>query len=200
MKFKSNHITRVENPRLPDDIIVGVQVLLEDSSQPTVLQDYRKAERNVGRELIRRLVREEIGEDEFVIFGSPNQKPQGMYDGNPLNISISHVGGLIGGVISEKRVCGLDLEKTDRRVHPDLKKRILHPEEEKLVEGRIPVLQLWTIKEAALKWCGTGLRTAMSNICITDIDSPVYHAVFNDGKQTEICSFEYHQHWMSIAY
>jgi len=200
MSFDNNQITIIKDRHLPVDVIAGVQELPKQSDTGKGGAEYRKAERFAGRELIRKLVEQEIGNDEFVIFGSPNQKPQGLYGGNMLNISISHVKGLIGGVISEKRVVGLDLERMNRTVHPGLTARLLHPKEKKLLDDQISVLQVWTIKESALKWCGTGLRTAMSKICISIIDPPIYQAVFDDGKKAEICSFENNRHWISIAY
>ncbi|MEX2368110.1 MAG: 4'-phosphopantetheinyl transferase superfamily protein, partial [Balneolaceae bacterium] len=198
--FKSHPITKIKAPGLPDDLIIGIQELPGPSDGKEGGSDYRKAERSAGRNLIRRLVREEIGNEEFDIFGSPNQKPQGWYGEQLIHISISHVRGLIGGAISEKRFVGLDLERKNRVVHPGLKKRILHPDEKELTDDHISVLQLWTLKESALKWCGSGLRTAMNKICVTTVDQNRFRAVFDDGKTTEIYALDFNDHWISVAY
>ncbi|MEX0995409.1 MAG: 4'-phosphopantetheinyl transferase superfamily protein [Balneolaceae bacterium] len=199
MNVDDSRIIKVGEFCLPEDLFVGVKKLENLPDTPGKGSDARKKERKAGRQLIRQLVREEIGDMEFEIFGSPNQKPQGIYGEHPLHISISHVSGLIGGAISENRIVGLDLENKNRTVHPGLQSRILHPKEG-LLEDQHSVLQIWTLKEAALKWCGTGLRTAMSKIYITGISRHKYHAVFEDGKETEICNFDYNDHWVSVAY
>lgn len=128
----------------------------------------------------------------------PSGKPRlNDTDGSIYGFSVSHTSDLwlcgvyLGGEL------GVDVERTDRRVHERLIQRILHQEEE--IETFESVMQLWTIKEAVLKLTGTGLRTNMSNVLISRISEEIFK-VNHDKYSVTVVSFESSGHWISVAY
>lgn len=159
----------------------------------------RREEKAAGRSLISDIVAERLGEENLKIESAENQKPFASYNGRPVQISIAHTRNMICAAVSERKRLGIDLEPVQREVNPRLRKRILHQNESEVLQ-KIPTLQLWTIKEAALKWLGSGLRTDMNSVHVVSAENPLFHMKFPDGRHAVVCSFEYSSHWISIAY
>lgn len=190
----------IHHRSLPGNIWAAVRAV-EYSADPVPGQkgEARKKEKAAGRLLIKDIVAVKLGGEKLKIESSEAQKPSAVYNGSPVQISIAHTRSMICGAVSEKKILGIDLEPVYRKIHPLLKKRILHEDEIEAVQNISP-LQLWTIKEAALKWLGSGLRTDMNTVHIISAGNPLFHITFPDGQRTAVCSFEYRSHWISIAY
>src|SRR5690625_5677485 len=106
---------------------------------------------------------------------------------------------MICGVISPHRSVVVVIESIRRDVHPGLKRRISHPSEVERVH-ELPALQLWTLKEAALKWCGSGLRTAMNRVCVVDARNPFCRLQLPDKRGVSLYSRRFGDRWLSVAY
>ena len=106
----------------------------------------------------------------------------------PLFVSIGHAGRgePIGGAALASVPVGLDLERITRR-HPDLWRRMLAPEEHALLDamgGPTDEAQTlaWSLKEAVLKGCQTGLRAGMRSITLMDVDAARQRLAARDGS------------------
>ncbi len=184
---------------LPEDVIVAVcspDIAGNSYEDPVSI---KKEETRIARSLVAEIVAEKFGKGHFEILSEKDKKPTARLNGKPIHISISHCREIICGAVSAERVLGVDVESVYRSCYPKLRDRIVNERETGFVES-VSTLQLWTIKEAALKWSGSGLRTAMNKIRITKNRKPLFLVELPDGKCIEICSFEYSGHWMSVAF
>lgn len=197
MPGKSLHFIR--QPELPADIRIVVRWRQNDTMPLNSMVNGRERERREGRQLIKDAISEYLGTGRLTIRTEEGGKPYASLDDQPVHISISHNPWMICGVISPYRSVGVDLESIRRDVHPALKRRISHPSEDEGVHG-LPALQLWTLKEAALKWCGSGLRTAMNRVCVVDARSPFFRLQLPDKRIVSLYSLRFQDHWVSVAY
>jgi phosphopantetheinyl transferase len=195
----TKHMSIVEQSLIPNDIniaVSGIERPHVSSGQPA---NYKMEETKIGRRLIADIVKMNYGDKDFEIHSEKDKKPTAYYDGKPIYISIAHCRSMVCGAVSMEREVGIDIEHRSRPCYQGLQKRILNESEGALLTS-FSVLQLWTIKEAALKWSGDGLRTAMKKIRIVEQNDPLYHIEFPDGHVIEICSFHCKNHWLSVAY
>lgn len=150
------------------------------------------------------MLREALGrpEWEFSIYRHANQAPyvQLILDNSIHPISISHTEQFTLIALSKwKYPIGIDIEAQSRKVPEGLHKRILSPGEHSSEIQALPVIQLWTLKEAALKWAGTGLRTAMNSLTVHKKSSEMFSVHFSDGTFVSARSFVLDNYWVSIA-
>ena len=112
-----------------------------------------------GRELLRRLYREETGLELPQIRTTDRGKP--YFADNPWHFSISHTPRHAFCVLSRKNVA-IDAEELDRKVNLRLADKVLSPEEkarfDAAEEKEKALLTFWVLKEAAAKLSGDGLR------------------------------------------
>lgn len=92
------------------------------------------------------------------------------------------------------------MEMCNREVHPRLMSRMRHREEPEKVYTAYDPIQVWTMKEAALKAIGTGLRKPMNSVRLYPISENNLEIEFNNGKKAKICSFCHNDQWISICY
>lgn len=118
-----------------------------------------------SEDFVRRLVRARYGlEDrELVIIRDEYGKPF-FQDCPHLHFNISHTEGLMVCGLSDK-ILGLDVERLTP-YRPALVNRYFSPDERAYVLKEEPgrdrrFTELWTLKEAWLKWRGTGIRTPL---------------------------------------
>jgi len=106
----------------------------------------------------------------FSLHRISNQAPFLTYsDDTPdFPLSLTHTHDLtILACSRNARSIGVDAERIQRKVPEGLLNRMLsHAEKEEKEVLTLPPIQLWTIKEASLKWAGTGLRTPMNTLTI----------------------------------
>lgn len=83
------------------------------------------------------------------------------FEDSSIFFSISHTKDHVFCVLSSKPV-GLDAEKTDRIIRPELADKILSPSEKdrymQASDKKEALLRFWVLKEAATKCTGEGLR------------------------------------------
>ncbi len=126
-------------------------------------------------------------------------KPCAVNGSSRLYVSFSHSKEYVMCAVSKTRDIGLDIEWTRRKVDARLVKRILN-EQEWEVYGEDDPLKLWTMKEAAVKCLGTGLRTNLKELKLKKNAKNRISIKINDDKSFQICSFTALDHQISIAY
>lgn len=128
------------------------------------------------------------------------EKPRVECSEPEISASFSHTDKLVSAAISEKHIVGVDMEWSGREVNPKLMTRMRHIEEESGFYERRPGIQIWTLKESALKAIGTGLRKPMKSVKLKEESEFLFSVEFDDGKQAKICSFRENDQWISICY
>lgn len=126
-------------------------------------------------------------------------KPFGIYHNSRYNLSLAHTGQKVICGLSPTIPIGLDIEPIARRVDERLRNRILHEDEHRKLAD-VPVLRLWTLKEALVKLNGQGLRTDLKTVRIAVEEDQVFSGKFDNEKSAIICSFQHCDHWIAVAY
>ncbi len=84
--------------------------------------------------------------------------------GSDLQFSLSHTGSAICLAFSENGEIGVDIERRDRAIKPELYKRVLCDEELSAVENGSSFIRFWVQKEAFLKRLGLGISRDLRGI------------------------------------
>lgn len=131
------------------------------------------------------------------------QKPGGAC------FNISHSDHLVGAVF-DTEVCGMDVECDNSITIESLSQiaKYFHPREREFIDGAADdgekkdrFCRLWTLKEAYLKYLGTGLSKALSSFAF-QLQIPEGKAVLTDSgvhKEVVFSSFTYGNGYVSIA-
>ncbi|TVR33539.1 MAG: 4'-phosphopantetheinyl transferase superfamily protein [Balneolaceae bacterium] len=187
---------RLQHPSLPEDIIVAYEPLDVDISGG----DIDASESITGSILIKKSADAYLGIEKIDVFTQKYEKPKAFVNGEELSVSFSHTNGALATSISWNMNVGIDMEEKERKINSRLLSRMKHPEESDLLYEETDLIRIWTLKEAALKMIGTGLRKPMNGTLIKKIDKNSFIVQFDDGKQGKICSFQHQDHWISICY
>ncbi len=186
----------LNHPELPDSIFVGWRELdLFNSDEEELTKETRS-----GKRLIRKMIKSHLGATEIRILTEKYEKPEVHFADFDISASFSHTPRHICGVISKDYIVGVDMEEISREVNDRLKTRMMHAEEEQSLYNTISTIRIWTMKEAALKAIGTGLRKPMNGVKVEIKSDFLFSAVFDDGKQANVCSFPHSNQWISICY
>jgi len=161
--------------------------------------EHRKNEFLSARHLFRDMMDELRMSLEYKLQKHPLGKPFASIGNQAINVSFSHSKSKVFCAISKKLDIGLDTEWLDRKVDERIVRRILGENEWKVFSEENPIL-LWTIKEAAVKCLGTGLRTNLKELEIQRKGNEEFLVRINDEKSFQICSFQKLNHQISIAY
>lgn len=116
-----------------------------------------------------------------------------------LHFSLSHSGDFAACVLSDREV-GIDIE-TKAVYKSDLAERFFNAEDKIMIDSSINKDEmfsyLWTAKESALKYIGTGLARSLSDIIVMSGDKlcvapeniilSVYH-FYKDGVHLSVCT------------
>ena len=201
---------------IPNDIHLGLAKLSDqagDAGQLTdvldesereeyevIKNDRRRNEFFSTRYLVKSLANKfGLLEKGFTIKKDAMGKPFGEAGEQYVFLSIAHCHREVMCGLSESRDIGVDLEPVDRQVHEGLGSRIYHPEEHEQVR-ELDLIRVWTIKEALVKLDGKGLRTNLNELLLSWNDENDFSCRINDEKSARICSFEYDDHWVSVAF
>lgn len=125
-------------------------------------------------------------------------KPFGVIGDRIVGVSISHCRSMLVCGLHASGEIGIDVEQDRRRVHPRLQERIRHPDEQPGLPDDLCCIRMWTIKEAALKYMGTGLRVAMNKIRLDMTDEHQFQAIVGPDR-IAITSFPFRGHWVAVA-
>jgi phosphopantetheinyl transferase len=159
----------------------------------------RKAEFLAARQLFHWLLHELKLDSRAELKKEATGKPFAQVQHQRIHVSFSHTPQKVFCALSPDTDIGLDVEQTSRKINPELVSRILNAEE-RLMVGEEPPITLWTIKEAAVKCMGTGLRTNLNDLTITKNKKNRFTVIFNDERMFEICSFRQLDHQIALAY
>lgn len=155
-----------------------------------------------GRALLHFIIDGLMGRRDAVIEAQKYEKPR-VISGEPhISVSFSHTDRQVVAVVSEEFTVGVDIERLDRHVAERIGKRMKHPMEQQNLNEMFTPIQIWTMKEAALKAIGTGLRQPMNSICLTvdDRDLRMVTVAFPDGRKGTIHVTSYKNLTVSICY
>ncbi len=110
-------------------------------------------------------------EFQFSAHGKPSiGRPAGL----PWEFNVSHTRGLVVCAVSRDHEIGVDVERCDHKLdHLGLARRFFHASETAILQDlpreaqRETFFQIWTLKEAYLKACGTGLSTPLDSFAFS---------------------------------
>ncbi len=162
------------------------------------MADDRRKEDAVLPMLKELAVRQGLDGDLFELRKHETGKPYGVIGDRTIGVSISHCRSMLLCGLHAGGEIGIDVEPDERRVHPRLLERICHPEEQSGLPDDLCCIRMWTIKEAALKYMGTGLRMAMSKIRLDMTGEHQFTAIMEPGN-IAISSFPFRNHWIAVA-
>jgi phosphopantetheinyl transferase len=178
----------------------SISVYYEPARLFEQLKNRQEAESHSGSYLIRKVAREYMSAKKVDIIAEKYEKPRAFINDDEVSVSFSHTRTGLALAISKNLNVGCDIELSNRHVSPQLVKRMKHEQEDDVLYNELPAVQIWTFKEAALKMMGTGLRNPMHNVHISPGENGLFEVEINDGIQAKICSFQHHQHWITICY
>ena len=135
----------------------------------------------------------------FELLKQPGGKPYGTLNGQKVGVGIAHCSTLLVCALNRFGEIGIDVERRDRSLHPSLRKRIIHPDDECGQTDEFCGIRLWTIKEAVLKYYGTGLRVAMNTIKLK-VGGPYHYQAELETKTLAVTSFPFRDHWIAMVY
>lgn len=84
--------------------------------------------------------------------------------GSKLQFSLSHTGSAVCVAFSENGEIGVDIERKDRAIKPELYKRVLCDEELSALENGGNFIRFWVQKEAFLKRLGLGISRDLRGV------------------------------------
>ena len=119
-----------------------------------------------------------------------------LADARNVFFNISHSGEYIVCAFSRQEI-GIDTERIGR-ARMEVARRFFHPEEIAVLEGVDPeerdalFFRYWSVKEAFLKYTGTGLTRPLSSFCIRESGERIY--LYAEGKEIGVtvraCEFD----------
>ncbi len=189
-------LKKLEHPFLPNDITAGFQPFYVETRGG----DLDQSESITGSMLIKKMAEQYMRIPKIDVFTKRYEKPRAFVSEQEVSVSFSHTDHALVAAISRNCNVGVDMERTGRNVHQRLKVRMKHPDERDTLYENLEPIRIWTLKEAALKMIGTGLRKPMNSLIINREDDSLFSVQFDDGKQAKICSFKYQYYWISICY
>ncbi len=166
--IKIYYLNLTEYRDLPDDFF---KVWLPESCSRKIdggRSDKVRRSKLAGESMIRSILFRERGmapEDYSIVLGE-HGKPYLADMREPFYFNISHSGDYVVCAVSDREI-GIDIERIGR-MRMDVARRFFHPEEIRVLEALPESRQTdaffsyWSVKEAFLKYTGTGLSASLS--------------------------------------
>lgn len=187
---------RITHRHLPEDIYLCYKPV----SFFKEAENRQKSEIHSGSYLIRKVAREQFNARHIDIVALKYEKPRVFINETEYSASFSHTVHGVALALSKAKNVGCDLEVESREVSDLLAGRMKNIHEDPSLYENKSAIQIWTFKEAALKMIGTGLRTPMNSVCISENGKEQFKVHFSDGELARICSFKHEGHWITICY
>lgn len=187
---------QIQHHSLPEEILSGYEPLRVETSGG----DVDTSQSITGTLLIKKIADRYWNVSRIDVFTQKYEKPKAFIGSREVSVSFSHTTDALAAAISDSFNVGLDMESIGRPVHKRLAERMKHFAESPLLYIENEWIRIWTLKEAALKMIGTGLRKPMNSVQISQTDKYRFSVQFDDGMRAKICSFPNHDHWISICY
>ncbi len=181
----------------PFDRFEGLYLAAEKLNGTPDKKPARHQESEAGKRLVHQLAARLLEGDQFEMKRRDSGQPYGVIGRRELGVSIAHSRFLCLAGINFHGNVGVDLEPVDRLPHPGLRQRITSPLDAGCDE--LETIRLWTIKEAALKWCGTGLRVAMKSVMVKQLEESFFK-ISIENISALLISLQYQQHWVAVAF
>lgn len=206
-----NLLNTSEIPLFPEDVIIGWSEIRTDLTTNflskeeleqfrTFTNEQRKGEYLTGRYIFRELAKQQNWNPEDIkLKKEPLGKPYVEWAEGRKYVSFSHSKNMVICAVSESKDIGLDTESLDRNVNPEVVKRILSENEWKVLGEENPI-KLWTMKEAAVKSIGTGLRTNLKDLEMKKKEEAYFEIVINNTQKLEGVTFEALNHCIALAW
>lgn len=145
--------------------------------------------------------RPQIEPADWQFVSSPSGKPE--LPGRECHFNLSHCDYACALAIDEEPI-GIDVERERPLTNLDaLARRVLSHEEHRWLRAQSRpashLVRLWTIKEAALKASGYGLRMDPRTVLICSPDSASTHARMPDGSRWACQSLPMDDYWLTVA-
>lgn len=189
---------KLKHPDVPASIHLRSMVQLSDLTG----SERRERERQDGDRLLYHLLHTCTPYDSWSLDRQDGCKPVAMVESVTANLSLAHTPELLAAAISLEWELGIDLEPVGRTLPAALARRIFHPEERAAWDEtrNEELLKLWTLKEAALKQCGTGLRTRMNHVRVLPVRPDAYEISVADREPVQALCWQEQNHWVSLAW
>lgn len=181
---------------MPHSIYVATSFIQIHSENKTPDQ----SETRSGKCLLKYMISEKLNNSDTEFTTLKYEKPIARAGGRPVSVSFSHTNEAVSAAISDFWVVGIDMESAERQVGSSLAERMKHKEETLKFYDEYPIIQIWTMKEAALKAIGTGLRKPMNSVRLEAISNYLFNVEFYNGTTAEICSLNHAGQYISICY
>lgn len=206
-----NLLDTSEIPDFPTTVLVGYSDVLSDLNMDILSQEEReylsgfsnekrKAEFLTARHLFWKLVNEFGWDSDSITLKKEDLgKPYVESGSGKKFVSFSHSNDFVVCAISDSLDIGIDAESVDRKVSPAIVRRILSQNEWEIYGEENPIA-LWTMKEAAVKSLGTGLRTNLKDIELKKGKEGAFKISINKEKELQGVCFEALNHCIALAY
>ncbi len=150
----------------------------EQKQLKTIRHNQRRAEIITSRILLKDLAgMAGMDRGSFHVEKDEEGRPTGVNGTRKVPVGISHSNRHVLCALYLNGAVGLDIENVNRRMPDRLTSRILAPTEYDLLND-LPLVRLWTIKEAVLKQQGLGLYAGMPNVVLRQVDDHHFYAEF----------------------
>ena len=181
---------------LPDDIFLCYQLHPPVGKDVDIAMHHNRS----GSKLTEKMILQQLNASKVKIITQKNEKPRAYAGTNEVSVSFSHTDSAVVSAISTEWTVGCDMESASRKVHPNLVKRMKHPDESLALYNKFEPVRIWTLKESALKMIGTGLRKPMRTVSVSHLNQNIFEVEIDNGNRAKICSFIYEEHWISVCY
>jgi len=183
---------------IPEGLYAGISMLPAPKKEHSALE--HSVESLSGRKLLKMLLTDRYENSNPHFTTIKYEKPSAKLDGEVISVSFSHTAQSVAGVVSKRWVVGVDMESSKRTVNDRLATRMKHENESLKLYENNPIIKIWTMKEAALKAIGTGLRQPMNSVHLKTVSEHLCNVRFNNSTEAEIASFQRQNQWISICY
>jgi len=183
---------------IPEGLYAGISMLPAPKKEHAALE--HSVESLSGRKLLKMLISDRYESSKPRFTTIKYEKPSARVNGDVISVSFSHTTQSVAAVISKRWVVGVDMESSKRTVNDRLAKRMKHENESLKLYENNPIIKIWTMKEAALKAIGTGLRQPMNSVHLKSVSEHLCAVHFNNNTKAEIASFQQQNQWISICY
>ena len=141
----------------------------------------RKTQFLLARSVLRTMLRNETGQDDWKIVAEPNGKPY-IIDtrGNRgPHLSISHTRGMVACALSPYSSIGIDIEQWKPRQFSSIAAFSFGVEEQQQVKekGLAEFYKIWTLREAISKCTGDGLKLVTNGVDLVSGVDEGYHRI-----------------------
>lgn len=136
--------------------------------------------------------------DEVILDKEAQGKPFIRVNDKKCFVSFTHTKEVVMCAVSETLDIGIDAELERRDINPKIITRILGEDEWSNLEDEHPI-KIWTLKEAAVKSIGTGLRTNLKDLELVKKENNQF-SVSIGNEELKALSINAIDHYIALAF